>query len=151
MRSYSLLLALIVSGCGILSEPKKPEMIMPKKTGLTELTRSDPENFRTLLLTGDPQGIIYAYPGKLDSAGELTAIQPDSTGGLSDYIPSACDSGSFFVIKWSGDSKYEAVIRVIDQLKKSKIEKYAITPATAEELRAVASRSGRHFRELENQ
>jgi hypothetical protein len=53
------------------------------------------------------------------------------------------------VIKWSGDSKYEAVIRVIGQLKESKIEKYALTPVTREELRAVSAHTGRHFRELE--
>lgn len=95
MRIYSLLPALIVSGCGLLTGPKIPEMTVPRQPMKTQLPGVDPENKRTLLLTGDPQGIIYAYPGKLDSPGELTAIQPDTSSGLANYILNACDTAAY--------------------------------------------------------
>ncbi|HTL81999.1 MAG TPA: hypothetical protein VL651_09860, partial [Bacteroidia bacterium] len=59
------------------------------------------------------------------------------------------DTSPFFIVKWGGDVKYSDVINMVDELKICDVAKYALTPITRIELKALAGKTGRHYKELD--
>jgi biopolymer transport protein ExbD len=58
-------------------------------------------------------------------------------------------SSPFFIVKWGGDAKYGDIINIIDELKISDVEKYALTPITRLELTALSAKTGIRYKELD--
>lgn len=58
-------------------------------------------------------------------------------------------SSPFFIVKWGGDAKYGDIINIIDELKISDVEKYALTPITRIELTALSAKTGIRYKELD--
>lgn len=59
------------------------------------------------------------------------------------------ETSPFFIVKWGGDVHYSDVVNMIDELKICDVAKYALTPITRVELKALSGKTGTHYKELD--